>query len=313
MTLMKKILNIKKKKNKSDFNLDKILLNNNLNYSEMRFEKEDIDVLKSYKTINNKLFDKPNYLTQIKNIIPLLDFNAFLKPLYTIAITSIVIFAGIKFTSLIKPVEYAEIIVDKGEKITLHINKNITVWLNSNSSIKIPLELNRNSTIYLDGEAYFEVTKKNIAIISKGITFKCKNSKFHINTNKENELIAHVTTGNLELYNPKLLKSTKINLTKNDKLTYKPCVEFITYTKDKDPNYLAWKTGVLKFENTRLNNVSETISAYYQIPITIKNYKLKNKTFSATFKNAEIDDILDKIQTTFNCKISGDGSKLIIN
>ncbi|MEA3317722.1 MAG: hypothetical protein U9R54_07160, partial [Bacteroidota bacterium] len=72
---MMKIQNLKKKKNKSDINLDQILKNNNIDYSEIDFSKNNTDILKSYKTINNKLNKNTNYLAQLKTIISFINFN----------------------------------------------------------------------------------------------------------------------------------------------------------------------------------------------------------------------------------------------
>jgi len=319
---MKKILNIfKNKKNtQNNFSLeiDKVLEDFNLDYSDIDFKTKNPDVLKSYNSLNTKIHRSPYYLKNIKSLIPFINYKAFLKPAYTIILTSIVIFTIIELNKTKNPVEFAAISVDAGEKITLHISDEITVWLNSESKIKIPLEIKRNSKIYLDGEAYFEINQKNKSkktnIISGGMSFECKNGSFYINSQqKNNELIASVKEGSLNIYNPVFTKSTKLTLKKGDKATYNRIAEFISIEKNNNINYLAWKTRILKFEETSLTEVSQIISNYYNIPVTIKNTNLKYKTFTASFKNADIDEILDNLQLTFNCEISGDGSKIVIN
>ena len=55
------------------------------------------------------------------------------------------------------------------------------------------------------------------------------------------------------------------------------------------------------------------LSKYYDIPLVIENKDLNNKPFTAEFINAEIDEILEKIQNDLNCEISADGNNLIIN
>jgi hypothetical protein len=55
------------------------------------------------------------------------------------------------------------------------------------------------------------------------------------------------------------------------------------------------------------------LSEHFNIPVVIENKDLNNKLFTATFTNADIDEILEKIQDNFNCEISADGNNLIIN
>jgi ferric-dicitrate binding protein FerR (iron transport regulator) len=100
---------------------------------------------------------------------------------------------------------------------------------------------------------------------------------------------------------------------KNNKATLYKKLEFIAIESEKSINYLYWKTGMLRFENAQLKDVAKTLTDYFSIPVQIENSEMQNQSFSATFTNPEIDDILDKIQSTINCQITGDGSKLIIH
>lgn len=315
---MKKILTIfrNKERVKKYFNLDmdKILTDHNLNYSDIDFENKDSDVLKSYSNLNSQINKNSNYFKNLRSFIPFFNYKAILKPAYTIVLTTIVIFAVIEFKKINKDVEYAEITVDKGEKITLHLNDNFTIWLNSETTIKIPMELKRNAKIFLDGEAYFEVNQdKKVTIISGGITFETKNCDFHINSKDKNQLVAHVNEGKLDFYNTRFPKSTEITLNKGDKALYNPFAGFIALEQNNNNNYLAWHTGTMEFQDIPMYIVINTISDYFGIPIEIENSEISEQKFTAQFENLEIDNILDTIQSTFNCKISGDGCKLIIN
>lgn len=313
---MKRKSNILKNNNSDQkFNIDQILKGHTLDYTDIDFEPIQTDIYKSYKELNRSLKANTLIFNSLKLLIPHFDFNLILKPIYTIVLTSIVIIAFLELRENTEPVQFAEITVDKGEKITLHVTDNLTIYLNSESSIKIPLEIKRNSRIYLEGEAFFEINQnKLVDIISDGVLFQTKKASFNINSQREkNELIATVKEGKIDLCNPELSKSTKLTLNKGEKATYNSLAEFISVEKNKNINYLAWNTGIIKFNNTSLNEVSQFISDYYNIPVLIKNDNLKFKTFSASFRNAEIDEILDKIQIAFNCEISGDGSILIIN
>lgn len=318
---MKKILNIFKSKKgfEKDFNIniDELLLKNEISYTDIDFEKKDSDILKSFNNLNSQINKSSNYFNNLRSFIPHFNYKAILKPTYTIVLTTIVIFAVIEFKKINKDVEYAEITVDKGERITLHLTDNFTIWLNSETTIKIPMNFNRNAKIFLYGEAYFEIkngNRKTPEIISNNIIFKTEQGEFNINSNYENnQLVSNIKKGNIEIYNPNLPKSTTLIVGADEKITYNPIAEFISVEKENNINYLAWKTKLLNFNNTSLKEVSEIISNYYGIPVQVTNTDLKYKKFTASFNNADIDEILEKLQIAFNCEISGDGSKLIIN
>jgi ferric-dicitrate binding protein FerR (iron transport regulator) len=314
---MKKIFNIlnkKKKYNQDDYNLDQILFDNNLNYSELNFNSDSPDILISYNKLNKTIKTEASVLRNLKSIIPQLNLKPILKPLYTIALTSLVIFAVIKLRSNTEPIQYAEITVDKGEKITLHVTEDLTIYLNSESTIRVPLELNRNSEFQLDGEAYFEVAEnKKIKVLSKGAIIEASKSNFYINSKIPDNLIANNISGKLELYNPNFPKDTKLILRENEKAIYNIPAGFMSVETKGNTNYLAWHTGKLEFDGVALSTAINNISEHFNIPIEIKKDTLNNQKFTAQFENLEIDEILDIIQSKLNCKISADGSKIIIN
>ena len=313
---MKNIFNIFKfnKKQNSDFNIDQILDKNSLAYSDLSFETDKSDILRSYNSINQKLGNRSHFLKNIKNIISHFDLTPILKPVYTIVLTSIIIVTIILLKDSTNQVQFAEITDDQGEKITLHVTEDLTIYLNSGSSIKIPLELKRNAKIYFDGEAYFQVTRdKKTTVIANGIVFETKNSNFHINTKDQNLLVTHVKKGEVEFYNPDLPKQTKFTLTNNDKAIYNPVANFIAVEKENSTNYLAWHTGIMKFNQTPLYSAIDDLSNYFEIPMQIKNTELSTQKITAQYTDLEIDHILDKIQSQFNCQISADGSKIIIH
>lgn len=311
---MKKQKNRFKKNKKDKFDPDQLLELSNLSYSDLSFSSDDSDLLKSYHKINKKLNTNNRFIQNLKTIIPNINFNPILKPAYTIILTTIIIFAIIEYRTFSKPVQYAEITVDQGEKVTLHVNEQFTVYLNSGSTIKVPMHLKRNSEIQFEGEAYFNMYQnKKVTIVSKGIRFSGKKANFTINTNRSNQLVAHVENGDVSLYNPVLPESTKLVLKNGDKATFTPYANLITVEQQKNKNYLAWHTGVITFNQTPLYSAINDLSKHFEIPMQIENKKLSTQKITARYTNLEIDHILDKVQSQFNCQISADGSKIIIH
>lgn len=293
---------------------DELLEKTDLSYTDLNFDKYSGDVLEAYKKLNKQIHQKPGYFRSFKKIVSSFNYQLILKPLYTMVLTAIVIFTIIKLQGT-NDVEYAEVSVDQGEKIQLYVTNEVKIWVNSGSNIRIPLTIKKNPKIYLSGEAYFEINKekgKAIQVYSKGIEIKASKANFNIKSDKHS-LITTISEGKVQFYNPRLPKSTSLELVAKDQALYQSKLEFIAVEKENSMNYLSWHTGRLKFDQTPLYEAVNTISEIYEIPILITNREISKNDFNAEFNHADIDEILDTIQSTFNCEISADGSKIIIN
>jgi len=311
---MKNIFNIFHSKRETKINpVDDILANHNLNYSELDFNSIEIDTINAYERFNKAL--NLTEKSEFNNLLPSFNWKPILKPLYTAILTSILIVAILYFNRETEEEKFAEVIVEKGEKIKLNVDDNMIVWLNSESSIRIPMNGKVGKKIYLQGEAYIKVSntnKSNYSVITGQTISTIRNGAFYIKSSVS-QVIATVSEGEIDFYNTKLPKSTNLTLHKDEKATLYNELDFIAVETENNTNYLFWHTGELKFENMPLNEVAKALTEYFEIPVHVENVELKNIHFSASFTNPEIDDILDKIQSTINCQIAGDGSKLIIN
>ncbi|MDK2978170.1 MAG: transrane sensor [Bacteroidales bacterium] len=317
---MRRKNNISKKipNHPQDLNIDKILGNHHLDYDSIDFEKKEADILQAYQMINKQINKSRNLFYYLKNIIKHTNLTNILKPLYTIVVTAVIILTTIKLLDTAKEPEYSIISVDAGEKITVHVNSYISIWLNSNSTVKIPREISRRAPFYLKGEAFIKITeskkKKEYSIISGGMEFRTSSAEFHINSeNQENELVAHISEGKVNCVIPFATKSQELTIFEGEKINFIEKAGFLAKDNIHTYNYMAWKTGILQFTNQPLSEVMDILSNYYDIPFTIKNDSLKGKHFTATFNNPTIDEVLNKIMANYNCNITGNGNKLIIN
>lgn len=306
-------------KEEREFNsLDEALKSHGLSFSELDFESKSPDLIEAYKRINQTLETRRSYNKNIKFLFKEFNYRQAFKPVIAAAVISVIILFAAHFHQYTKPPAYTTIKVDAGEKITLHISNNISVWLNAESELRMPMKPGKNPTFYLSGEAYFEFTpsagRGKIKVVSNNLNFQSSEGSFHIHSEyKNNQLVAHVSSGNVVLSHPELPKSERLMLTEGAKVSYLPNADFISVEKSNSRNYLAWKTGRFKFENTLLTEAIEALSSYFYIPFSIENEALEYKKFSGVYEKPALDEILNEISTNLNCNISGDGSKIIIN
>ncbi|MFO7659118.1 MAG: DUF4974 domain-containing protein, partial [Bacteroidales bacterium] len=81
--------------------------------------------------------------------------------------------------------------------------------------------------------------------------------------------------------------------------------------QNRNPNYLAWKTGKLEFNKVPLINVAETLSDVYDMNIQIQG-EVKYCSYSNSYNNNDIEKILNDLKNQFNTSISRDNNKIII-
>ena len=67
-------------------------------------------------------------------------------------------------------------------------------------------------------------------------------------------------------------------------------------------NRLAWKTGILEFNNISIAEAIPLIEDIYQIQLEVNNTDIGNCRFSATFDNEPLENILETMNTLFDIK-----------
>ena len=86
----------KKEETKSEINIDQVLKHYHIDYKDIDFTPQHTDPIESLNVINKKLHSDSNFFRNLKTILPFINFKAFLKPIYTIVLTSIILIAIIE-------------------------------------------------------------------------------------------------------------------------------------------------------------------------------------------------------------------------
>ncbi len=81
-------------------------------------------------------------------------------------------------------------------------------------------------------------------------------------------------------------------------------IEVITEEK---LNYLSWKTGQLRFENTPLEEVIEDLSEYYRVPVRSR-MMIRGEKLTATFNHLPLDQVILIINQTLDVRLVAEKS-----
>ena len=180
-----------------------------------------------------------------------------------------------------------------------------TVVLNSDSKISYPKVFASNERrIELEGEAFFDVTKnpdQPFIIEAKNAEIKVLGTSFNVNASiSGNKVEVFVETGLVQLSRKKnggekiLINPGDIGVLSTEKLTKE---------KNKDLNIVAWKTREIIFHEDNLEDVINILNKIYKTNIECENQDVLNLRYTSTFRNQNIDSILNVICLTFNLKI----------
>lgn len=190
--------------------------------------------------------------------------------------------------------------VDAITKVTLPDGSN--VWLNHSSSLKYPAAFYGNTRfVELKGEGYFEVVHNTripfivkageISVLARGTTFDI--SAYPDEDRIETSLIE----GNVELkkYRPDGSTMNLLSMKPNDMVVYKKATEEIGTRTVKDDRYFSWKGGKLVFNKEPMSEVIKKLSRWYNVEIRIEDSELYNLTYTATFMNETLPQVLELI------------------
>ncbi|MEM1136306.1 MAG: FecR domain-containing protein [Bacteroidota bacterium] len=202
---------------------------------------------------------------------------------------------------------YEKLSTTKGkiEQITLLDGTKVT--LNGNSSLYYPKMFKKNKReVLLEGEAFFEVThqpEKPFTILSGEVLTTVLGTTFNLR---------HIEKEGLtEL----LLQEGKVSFEVGDKKEIILPGEVVQFNKSKakiakkaneNINITAWKSGILNFKETSIQQVVTVLERYYQIDFLVDNIDELHCNYTGTFNESTLDEVLEVMQLSagFEFKIN---------
>ena len=186
------------------------------------------------------------------------------------------------------------------------------VSLHAGSQIIYPEKFASNQrNVELKGEAYFKVAHdktKPFVVASGDARIEVLGTQFNVNTHSADGAMEVVlTSGKVSVYykakpkdNVLLLPGEKAELIVEQKQIRK--------SANTDPNYMAWKTHILTFENENLAQVIFTLQNVYQTPILLSGNQLAGCRVTASFNNQTLGSVLEVLKETLDLQISQKGN-----
>lgn len=181
------------------------------------------------------------------------------------------------------------------------------VTLLQGSSIEYPESFSSGTReVTLNGEAYFSVTHNASQpfIVSGGdARIRVLGTQFNVSTRDGNKISVVLTSGSVSLYFKDDEQNNRI-LNPGEKGTMDAATGAIVTSPNDDPNYNAWVTGRLEFNNTGVETVCRTLEKVYNRKIDLQLQNPENCTLTATFEGQTIESVLSVIAATLDLTVT---------
>lgn len=233
---------------------------------------------------------------------------------------------------------YNQISTTKGQKSQIILSDGTKVWLNSESILKYPSAFNEmKREVFLEGEAFFEVQKKDnkipFVVNTSEINIKVLGTSFNVMAYSDEETIqTTVVTGSVCIMRKSSESSQDQNiilkpnqkatlLKKGSRITLseieikKPAlVKSTTTIQSISPAkkeqilispkvdielHTAWKEDKLIFQSETFENIAYTLERWYDVKIHVQDEELRKDRYTGTFEHKEtLNQVLEILNLT---------------
>ena len=209
-------------------------------------------------------------------------------------------------TSSVELATYTFTAQDSVEVVTLPDGSQ--VHLNEHARLSYQDDFGEDSrTVQLEGEGYFEVVsnpESPFYVHTNPTTVRVVGTSFNINSLDQTVKVT-VNSGKVAFSYQK----DTLMLTPDEVGLYtegEPLQEFI----NTDPNYLSWKTDILRFDDTPLSQVAQDITRHYEVNIQLEDEVLKELQITSIFQNEPLEAVLEEISALLDIQYTLENNQI---
>ncbi len=209
--------------------------------------------------------------------------------------------------------QYHTLQVPAGQRINLILADNTNVWLNANSIFRYPTAFaKKERTVYLEGEACFEVSKnkeKPFIVKTNEGDINVTGTSFNVKVRSEHQIFeTSLFEGSVDIYDN---HRKKVSLKPNQRSVFENGQLVVSQITDYDQ--FLWRKGLIAFDNKSLEDILETLSAYFDVQIRIEAQSLPEHTYTGKFRQSDgIDYALRVLQKSIRFSYEKDDEAGVI-
>lgn len=193
-----------------------------------------------------------------------------------------------------------ECIAANGQKSTVALPDGTKVMLNSGSSLRYSSSYNlHNRDIELNGEAYFEVARKeNIPFIvsAKQMTVEALGTKFNVRAyNSEPEIVATLVEGCVRAS----AGGKEMIMHPAEEISFdKKSGEMKKYAAPNKGHLIPWRDNELYFNGKTLREIGVILERMYNVNVFFEDDSIMEYSYTGLVRNSSLNNVLDLITAT---------------
>jgi transmembrane sensor len=222
--------------------------------------------------------------------------------------------------------------VPYGSRTSMVLPDGSKIWLNAGSKFKYYDNFGKKTRdVYLEGEAFFEVVKKNQPFIvhTSHIDIKVLGTSFNVKSYPDdNKIEATLVEGNIMIERKE--SNHPLYLKPHEKLTYSKSSKSYEIRDERDHNEIsgqnrkelnkvqgekishqiqiyknvntevctAWRDGKLIINDESLEDLAKILERKYDIKFKFKDDKLKHYSYTGTLRDFPLEQVLHALELT---------------
>ena len=174
-------------------------------------------------------------------------------------------------------------------------------WLNENSSISFD-DTKTSRTIMLKGEGYLEIApdrERPFEVITGQLITRVVGTSFNVNAISKDSIRVTVLSGVVALFNQ---SRDSLLLSAEQTGIFRRSTKTLIKRPIGDLNFLAWKTGILRFDRTPMQAVVKTLEKHYKVDLEWD--ETSTSSLTGTFDNRSLEEVISLIELSTDTQLS---------
>lgn len=201
---------------------------------------------------------------------------------------------------------------DQHQEITLA--DGTLIRLNSNSELLVSKNFMQDTReITLGGEAYFDVAhdpERKFIIHANQSTIEVLGTAFNVRSYSGHDNVQVAVIDGTVSFRNIWEENNRVLLKKGDFAYLDVNKNAVSVDNVAVENYLAWKSGMLVFENLSLNQVCNQLSRLYDVMCNYDNENIRQYHVTARFSDVSLEKALEVIALTLKIGYEKEGNKI---
>lgn len=306
----------------SDANREELLkISRMLDKTDFYYQSKKFDSAAAWQKVNSKTGGHQNKIIRFSSTRNVYARMYKYAAIAVIAVTLGILGYYVGFRNVVDD-GFEEVVSAEKQSVTEYVLPDGSmVALNSNSKLVFPKAFKGNMReVTIVGEAFFDVTpnpEKPFVIHAGNARVKVLGTSFNVQAYPENETVEVVVkTGKVQVSaeaGGEPAEKPEIVLLPGEKATVFSANKKLAKSVNTDPNFMAWKTQNLVFNETPLSEVATYLEKVYHVSVQLKDENLNDLPLTATFNKKPIEFVLNVIQLTFNLDLTVEDDTFILS